>query len=40
MVLEAVSEAAMQKMHALPYLDRSLLNIGYGFYFFDSFNAP
>ena len=39
-VLEDVLEAATQKMHAVPYLNRSALNIGYGFYFFDSFNAP
>ena len=32
-VLEAVSEAARQKMHVVPYLNSSPLNIGYGFYF-------
>ena len=40
MVLDAVLEAARQKTHAVPYLNRSPLNIGYGFYFYDSFNAP
>ena len=39
-VLETVLEAAGQKMHAVPYLNRSPLNIGYGFSFFDWFNAP
>ena len=27
-------------MHAVPYLNRIPLNIGYSFYFYDSFNAP
>ena len=40
MVLEAVLEAVRQKMNAVLYLNRSPLNIGYGFYFYDSFNAP
>ena len=41
-VLEDVLEAARQKMHEAPYLNHSPLNIGYGFYFYDSdsFNAP
>ena len=39
-VLEAVLEAARQKMHGVSYLNRSPLIIGYGFYFYDSFNAP
>ena len=38
--LEAVLEAARQKMHAVQYLISSAYNIGYGFYFFDRFNAP
>ena len=39
-VLEAVLEDARQKMHVVPYLNHSPLNIGYGFYFYVSFNAP
>ena len=38
-VLEAVLEAAWQNMHAVPCQNRSPLNIGYGFYFFDRFNT-
>ena len=40
MVLEAVLEAVRQKMNAVPYLNRIPLNVGYGFYVYDSFNAP
>ena len=39
-VLDAVLEAARQKMHAVLFLNCSPLNIGYGFYFFDRLNAP
>ena len=39
-VVEAVLEAARQKMDAALYLNRSPLNIDYSFYFFDRFNAP
>ena len=38
-VLEAVLEAARQKTNAVPYQNRSTLNIGYGFYFYDIINA-
>ena len=31
-VLEAILEAATQKMHAVPYLYRSAKNIGYVFF--------
>ena len=39
-VLEAVLEAVRQKTNAVPNLNRSPLNIGYNFYFYDRFNAP
>ena len=40
MVLVAVLEAAKQKTNVVQYLNRSPLNIGYSFFFYDSFNAP
>ena len=39
-VLEAVLEAARQKTNVVPYLNCSSLNIGYSFYFYESFNTP
>ena len=39
-VLEAVLKAERQKTNAVPYLNRSPLNIAYSFYFYDRFNAP
>ena len=36
--LPMVLEAVRQKMNVVPYLNRSPLNIGYGFYFYDRFN--
>ena len=39
-VLEAVLEAAQQKMNAVPYLNRSPFFFGYGFYNYDIINAP
>ena len=39
-VLEAVLEAARQKMNTVPYLNQSPSFIGYGFYNYDKFIAP
>ena len=39
-VLEAVLDAARQKTSAVPYLNRSPLFIGYGFYNYDKIIAP
>ena len=39
-VLETVLEAARQKTNVVPYLNRSPLFIGYGFYNYDIIIAP
>ena len=39
-LVPTVLDATYQKMHGVPYLNLSAENFGYGFYFFDRFNAP
>ena len=38
--LEAIKRLLGKKTNAVPYLNRSPLIISYGFYVYDSFNAP